>query len=77
MRIRFLFATGRQKGLEALVTAARELFGHGDIEGRIISPVDVPCFRSAAGVFADKQAAERAQDAFRRVGRLALADKIN
>ncbi|MGP0018508.1 MAG: HD domain-containing protein [Candidatus Sulfotelmatobacter sp.] len=73
--LKFLFVTGRRKGLEALLSMARDLCGHSRVEGHIIAPADLSCFQPAAGVFADTVTAQKAREAFVRAGRRALADK--
>lgn len=73
--LKFLFVTGRRKGLEELLSTARDLCGHSSVEGHIIAPADLSCFQPAAGVFADTATAQKAREAFERAGRRALADK--
>jgi HD superfamily phosphohydrolase len=74
-KIRFLFATGRRRGLEKLITTAKELLENEDIDGHIVIPQDVSCFQPAAGVFGSRSLAQKAQEAFRTAGEKAVADK--
>ncbi|MGA3079812.1 MAG: HD domain-containing protein [Terracidiphilus sp.] len=74
-RIRFLFATGRRRGLENLITKAKQLFENHNIDGHIVIPQDVSCFQPASGVFGSRSLAQKAQEAFRAAGERALADK--
>jgi len=74
-RIRFLFATGRRKGLEDLITTAKQLFKNDRIDGHIVIPQDVSCFQPASGIFSSRVTAEIAREAFRAAGERALADK--
>lgn len=74
-RIRFLFATGRRRGLDNLIATARKLFENDNIDGHIVIPQDVSCFQPASGVFGSRSLAQKAQEAFRAAGERALADK--
>src|ERR1035438_3634507 len=40
-RIKFLFATGRRRGLDNLIATARKLFENDNIDGHIVIPQDV------------------------------------
>ena len=74
-KIYFFFVVGRRDGLLKLQQLAKDLVGHGDVEGHIVAPDEMSCFRAAAGVFGDDVSLERARKAFERAGRRALADK--
>lgn len=71
----FLFATGRRRGLEELVGAARKYLGHDRIAGEIVHPWDHGCFRAASNVFPSSEDAEAARAAFDAAGRRALGDR--
>jgi deoxynucleoside triphosphate triphosphohydrolase SAMHD1 len=74
--IRFLFATGRRQGLQALVSHAKQLVGTDDVTGNIAAPADLSCFRPSGRVFVDRDSADRAAKAFETAGRKALYDRI-
>jgi HD superfamily phosphohydrolase len=74
-RIRFLFATGRRRGLEDLLATAKQLFENDNVDGHIAIPQDVSCFQPASGVFGSRVLAKEAREAFLVAGEKALADK--
>ncbi len=73
--IKFLFATGRRKGLANLVEATKKLVEHDRVEGVIGVVDDIFCFRPSAGVFPDKEGSTKAREALLQAGQKAVADK--
>jgi hypothetical protein len=73
--VKFLFVTGQRRGLSDLVEFAKVTLANDKISGHVIYPQDGSCFRPASGVFDSPVSAAKACDVFRRVGRLAVADK--
>jgi hypothetical protein len=69
-----VFATGFRSGLTKIEARLKELTGSLDINGLIIDPADLSCFRPAARVFREPAEADRAQSAFREAGRIAIHD---
>lgn len=74
-RIAFLFATGRRRGLDALIAEAKKLFDNQCISGHIVIPQDLSCFQPAAGIFDSKADVDQAKQIFLNAGRRALADR--
>ena len=74
-KIYFFFVVGRRDGLLKLKQFVKRLLAHGNIDGHIVAPDEMSCFRAAAGVFGDDVSIDRARKAFEWAGRRALADK--
>jgi len=70
-----VFATGFRTGLDKVQARLRVLARNPNVQGIIIDPADISCFRPAARVFNEPGDASRAKLAFTRAGRLALHDK--
>jgi hypothetical protein len=70
-----VFATGFRKGLARIQQRLEQLTGSANIQGLIIDPADLSCFRPAARVFSEPGEAERATVAFAHAGRIAIHDK--
>jgi hypothetical protein len=75
--IAFLFVTGQRRGLEELVTFAKDLLGHDKISGHIVAPVDAGCFEPSEGAFLNDEEANRAKQIFAKAGEQALADMLS
>ena len=73
--IYLVFATGFRVGLARIVQRLQDLTGNPSVDGLIIDPADLSCFRPAARIFSDPAEAKRAETAFGRAGRLAIHDK--
>jgi hypothetical protein len=71
-----VFATGFRSGLDRIQVRLQELAGNPDVRGIVIDPADLSCFRPAARVFNEPADADRAAQAFRRAGELALHDRV-
>ncbi len=69
-----VFATGFRSGLAKIEARLRELTGNPNVNGLIIDPADLSCFRSAARVFSEAAEADRARSAFSEAGRVAIHD---
>src|SRR5260370_26825749 len=69
-----VFATGFRSGLAKIEARLRELTGNPNVNGLIIGPADLSCFRSAARVFSEPAEADRARSAFREAGRVGIHD---
>jgi hypothetical protein len=69
-----VFATGFRSGLAKIESRLRELTDNPNVNGLIIDPADLSCFRPAARVFSEPTEAERAQSAFGETGRIAIHD---
>jgi len=74
-RVYFLFVIGRRDGLTTLTELVTGLLGHENVQGHIVAPDEMSCFRAAAGVFEDNASMAKARQAFEWAGRKALADK--
>lgn len=73
--ILLVFATGFRSGLEKIRRRLADLTKNPHIDGLIIDPADLSCFRSAARVFSEPRDAKRAEEAFARVGKTAISER--
>lgn len=73
--ITYLFATGQNSGKDKLIDFSKNILKSDNINGYIVAPEDISCFRMAANIFDNETSLNKAKIAFEKAGHRAVEDK--
>lgn len=73
--VTYLFATGQSFGKDKLIDFSQDILESDNINGYIVAPEDISCFRMAANIFDNETSLNKAKIAFEKAGHRAVEDK--